>query len=279
MLWDYFVDWNKVFINSKQLEVNLNTLNYLLGKKDFDDEFRWLIKNHPEVISTIPVLAVRNGSNDKKFNILVDYSNNKLVYDEYDFTNADNTDESIEKYLEYIKKTGLIKLFGDKGVKQNLVDYVLGVEAGLDSNGRKQRSGNTMEKIVEEFVKKISEKHGFTYLTQANAASIKQNFDIVVPVDKSSRRYDFAIKHGLELTLIEVNFYNGGGSKLKSTAGEYKTLQNEINRTNHNFVWITDGLGWHTAHQPLLETFNHNDYIINLSLLEQGALEEILSKD
>lgn len=49
MLWSYFVNWEKVFKNTKKIEIALNNLNYLIGKKDFDKEFKFLIEQNPEV--------------------------------------------------------------------------------------------------------------------------------------------------------------------------------------------------------------------------------------
>ena len=93
-----------------------------------------------------------------------------------------------------------------------------------------------------------------------------------MPVDKSSRRYDFVIDNGKELFIVETNFYGGSGSKLKSTAGEYRNLFDVLNN-KYKFIWITDGMGWKTTTKPLRETFNHNDYLFNLSMLEKGILE------
>lgn len=42
-LWSYFVNWEKVFSNTKKIELSLNILNYLIGKDNFDEEFRYLI--------------------------------------------------------------------------------------------------------------------------------------------------------------------------------------------------------------------------------------------
>ena len=72
----------------------------------------------------------------------------------------DITEKDIEKTLMFIKETGIKSLFIDKKIK-NLVDYIIGVEAGLDSNARKNRSGHVMEDIVEAFIKDICEKNSF----------------------------------------------------------------------------------------------------------------------
>jgi len=159
--------------------------------------------------------------------------------------------------------------------RQNLVDYMVGVEAGLDSNGRKNRGGHAMENIVEVFIKDICEKNNFRYLKEANADKIKREFGYDVPVDKSSRRYDFVIDNSKELFIIETNFYGCGGSKLKSTAGEYRNLADTLNG-KYKFFWITDGNGWKTTSKPLRETFDHNDYLFNLTMLEKGILEFLL---
>src|SRR5262245_41622661 len=50
------------------------TLNYLIGKEDFETAFRFLIKEHPEVVEVIPALVVRlegerKGSVCKKFEL------------------------------------------------------------------------------------------------------------------------------------------------------------------------------------------------------------------
>lgn len=85
-IWSYFVNWEKVFSNTKEIEVALNNLNYLIGKDDFDEEFKFLLKENPNIAKVIPALVVRDGSNTKKFKILVDYHNKKLVYEDYDFS-------------------------------------------------------------------------------------------------------------------------------------------------------------------------------------------------
>lgn len=274
-LWSYFVNWEKVFRNTSAIEIELNMLNYLIGKDDFDAEFHTLVQKHPEVIKAIPALLVRDAINKKKFDILIDYSNGKLLYQQFDFSKDGYSDVEINDFIDFMDKTGLKNLLVDKKVK-NLVDYMIGVEAGLDSNGRKNRGGKSMEQISEAYIKSICERNGYKYLSQANATAIKREFGYDVPVDKSSRIYDFVVNTPHGLTIVEVNYYGGGGSKLKATASEYKGLQ-DVLRGKFKFVWVTDGAGWISTTRPLRETFNHNDYLINLDLLENGALEEILT--
>ncbi|KKR78843.1 MAG: Type II site-specific deoxyribonuclease, partial [Parcubacteria group bacterium GW2011_GWA2_40_8] len=97
------------------------------------------------------------------------------------------------------------------------------------------------EKIVEELLKPICSRNELDCMVQATADKVKTEWGITLRVDKSSRRFDFAIRHDNNLCLIETNYYGGGGSKLKATAGEYKTLYDFLSADRHKFIWITDG--------------------------------------
>ena len=265
--WDYFVNWNKVFTNSASFEIALNKLNYLLGKDDLQGEFYRLYESNPDIAKALPVLlAVRE-------NNLEIYNKTSKELESYDFSGEGG---DVNKYFEFLDKSGLIKLFQRDGIK-NLVDYVIGVEVGLDSNGRKNRGGTLMEEIVGLFLEDFCKQNNLKYIPQASPSKIKLkwNFDIVV--DKSERSFDFAIYNpqSNKIKLFETNFYNSGGSKLKAVCGEFRSLYDELKRQNIEFIWITDGLGWHTAKRPLEETYNHNDYIFNLFMLEDGALNEL----
>ncbi len=267
--WDYFINWKKVFQNSSSLEIALNKLNYLLGKEDFDGEFLKLFDGNKDIIKAIPVLLAVRESN------LEIYDEVKRTSQFFDFSL--DSDTQPEQIIFFIYQTGLIKLFKEDGVK-NLVDYVLGVEVGLDSNGRKNRGGKLMERIVEGYIKEFSKKNGYRYLCQANAKKIESEWNINVDFDKSSRSFDFAIYNprSKKLKLFETNFYNGGGSKLKAVCGEFRSLYNELKNQDIDFIWVTDGLGWETARNPLEETFNHNNgQIFNLSMLENNILETL----
>ena len=271
--WDYFVNWKKVIGNTKDLEVDLNILNYLIGKENIEKEFGYLLKKHPQVVRLIPVLLA---CREHKFKILTDLSEGNLKYEDFSFEEKRNlSDAEISKAVRFAKKSGLLKIFKDKTVK-NVVDYTIGIEVGLDSNGRKNRCGTAMEKVTENFVKEICSSHGFNYIKEATAEKVLEQWGLKLRVDKSSRRFDFAVYNGKSLYLIETNYYGGGGSKLKSTAGEYKALYDFLTKDGHKFIWITDGLGWESTSRPLEETFNHIEYLLNLKMLTNGLLEDII---
>jgi type II restriction enzyme len=108
------------------------------------------------------------------------------------------------------------------------------------------------------------------------AKKIEDKWGKDVPTDKAKRRFDFVVNTGNELILFEVNFYRGGGSKLKATAGEYIGLEEIFKSSGLKFIWITDGLGWLTASTYLEEAFINNDYIFTLKMIKDGILEEVL---
>ncbi len=273
-LWDFFVNWEKVFRNTKEIEIHLNIWNYLLGKPNFDSEFRALLNKHPEIVKAIPSLIVRDGSASEIFRIIEDIGDLARPDMIFDFSKPANTDIEIEQALRFMQNTGLTRLFSKDGVK-NLVDYVIGVEAGLDSNGRKNRSGTSMESVVEAYLEGFVKNRKLEFIRQATPRKIKELWGFDVPVDKSSRSFDFAISDGELLVLMEVNFYGGGGSKLKATAGEYKGLYDLLNIPNVKFVWITDGEGWRTTKLPLKSAYEHIDYVWNLNWLSRGYLDDL----
>lgn len=265
--WDYFVNWKKVFSNSSDFEIALNKLNYLLGKENLKEEFNKLYISNPDIVKALPILLAVRENKLEIFDILVKDS------EFFDFYG--NEMDSI-KYYEFLEKSGLTRLFQKDGIK-NLVDYVVGVEVGLDSNGRKNRGGTIMEDIVEAFLKDFCVKNNYEYLPQATATKIKSKWNIDIKIDKSERSFDFVVynPNNKRIKLFETNFYNGGGSKLKAVCGEFKSLYSELKVQNIDFIWITDGLGWNTTKRPLEETYNHNEYVFNLNMIESGVLDDL----
>ncbi len=268
--YDFFVAWGKVVGNVTKIEVALNIMNTLIGKEENEKLLKELIKQYPEIVPVIPFLIAVRGKSIKIAEIGGDI--------EYSFAKKKSyTDEEVDKIVYFAEKCGILKILSDKSIK-NLVDYAIGVEVGLDTNARKNRSGEVMENLTEVYIKAICDKHGYRYIAQATASKIKEIFGKEVATDKAERRFDFAIDTGEMLYLTEVNYYGGGGSKLKSVAGEFSSLYSLAKTDKTGFIWVTDGEGWLTAKRPLRETFDHTDYVMNLNMIERGLLEEILVK-
>jgi len=275
--WDFFVAWEKVMNRVESIEVVLNILNYLVGKKNIREEFKILICRYPEIAEVLPILLALR---EKSVKVLEPLENNVFNYKEFTFLKKKKySPEEIEMLAEFAEKTGLLAMFEQKNIK-SVVDYIIGVEVGLDTNARKNRSGTAMEMITELFIKKICAKNKYRYISQATAHKIEANLGYKVSVDKSERSFDFAIDNGHKLYLVETNYYGGGGSKLKSVAGEFTSLFNFLNRESkeHGFIWITDGRGWGTTERPLRESFDKVDYILNLDMVQNGILEDIISQ-
>ena len=270
--WEYFVNWQKVLSNVAAIEYELNLMNSLIGKADIYTEAKKLFQKYPSVIKAIPaLLAVR----DNSVKVLVDV--NHFIYKNFDFSVVKPDDSEIKGFVAFIQSSGLGELIANKRIK-NLVDYVIGVEVGLDSNGRKNRGGSLMESIVETFVASNCLQNNALYMPQATAKKIFSEWNIKIDVDKSSRIIDFAINKNGKLYFIETNFYGGAGSKLKSTATEYIRMNEYWNKQGIEFIWVTDGAGWNFTLRPLREYFDKADFLVNLEMLQNGCLDKIIKR-
>lgn len=258
--YNYYVDFEKVYANVDAIKVELNIMNSLIGSKNVEQDFKELLKKYPEILHCIPtLLAVR-------YNEI--YAQDEEGAFTYDFSKMNC---SVDQYIVFMKKTGLLSLIGEH-IINNLVDYCLGIETGLDSNGRKNRGGHQMEDLVEGFIKKTgAEYYKEMYLTDIEN---KWNVDLsaISAEGTSTKRWDFVVKTSSTIFVIETNFYSGGGSKLNETARSYKMIAEETKGIpNVEFIWVTDGGGWRSARRNLEETFNVLEHLYNISDMEQGV--------
>lgn len=266
--YNYYVDFNKVYRNVNKVEMQLNLLNYLIGKDNIEQEFMKLIVEYPDVIEVIPILlAVREGEIKIIDGEVISYSFKKM-------------NREVADYTKLLRESGLVELFEKKKIK-NLVDYVTGVEVGLDTNARKNRTGHLMEDIVESYIKKIP---NVDYLKEATKNDIKKHFktdeldDLNLDDEKkTNKRFDFVVKSRTgKLLLIETNFYGGSGSKLNETARSYAKLGKDITGINGiEFVWITDGKGWRSTQNNLREAYSVIEHLYTLDDLDNGVLEKL----
>lgn len=246
---DFFCDFNKISANVSQVEMSLNTLNYLIGKEDLSKAVEEVWARDPKAFEVMGILiAVREEGNKP----VVDSQGNVVMLKSY-FS-------SPKKVVEFLFETGLADVFNTRRIK-NLVDYVFGIETGLDTNARKNRSGLIMENTVARFF----EDNNIKFRQEVYSSE----FPELSVLGADEKRFDFFIETETKKYLIEVNFYSGGGSKLNETARSYTELAPRVNSVEgFEFVWITDGIGWRSARNKLEEAYNTIPSVYNLTTIQ-----------
>ena len=265
----YYVDFEKIYKNVDKIKIELNILNSLIGSKNIEEEFKNILIKYPETLECIPVLlAIRSNE------IFVKDEINEYLF------KFDKMVYSISDYVRFMKESGLFDLLQNH-IINNLHDYVLGIEVGLDSNGRKNRGGHLMEDLVENYIVKAGFVKGKNYFKEMYLKDIERRWNLDLSSmsgnNVSTKRFDFVIKTNSQVYVIEANFYTGGGSKLNETARSYKMLAQESKKVKDvTFIWITDGIGWNSARKNLEETFNVLNTMYNINDLENGVLEKLI---
>ena len=243
---DFFCDFNKISANVAEVEMSLNTLNYLIGKENLANSVAEIWQRDPKVFEVLGILiAVR------------DEGKKPVVSRDGEVVLMKSYFKSESKVIEFLYETKLAEVFHSRRIK-NLVDYVFGIETGLDTNARKNRSGHIMEGTVARI---FSEK-GIRYRKEVYSSE----FPELSVLGTDEKRFDFFVETASKKYLIEVNFYSGGGSKLNEVARAYTELAPKINSVGgFEFVWITDGIGWKSARNKLEEAYNTIPSVYNLT--------------
>ncbi|NYR10854.1 type II restriction endonuclease [Psychrobacter sp. BI730] len=270
--YDYFVNWAKVLTKIEPIEKELNILNAAVGKEDIEGALLDIFKEYPKTVKAIPaLLAIR----DKSIDILIDKTN--YIHRNFDFKHRKFTNDDLNSLVDFVMQSGLGKMMQDRNIR-NLPDYCTGVEVGLDSNARKNRGGTQMEQLVESFVALFCHENDLEYLPQGSVKSIKETWGVDVKIGKAGKNIDFVIykKSTGTLYFIECNFYNGNGSKLKSTASEYTKMSELWKEQGIEFIWVTDGKGWYSSIKALRDYFDYENYLLNIDMLQKGYLERII---
>lgn len=246
----FFTDFDKIIARVESISVRLNQLNYLIGKEDLPAAVYTLWQENPKVFSVLDILIAVRTCEKKK---VIDKNGRiRLVEDFF---------KTPEGVIEYIEETGLREVLQNKRVT-NLVDYVFGVETGLDTNARKNRSGHIMERQIAELFR----AEGIPFRQEVYSTE----FEEMKCLGEDLKRFDFVVTTPLKTYLVEVNFYSGGGSKLNEVARAYSELAPKINRhPAYEFVWITDGVGWKSARGKLEEAYYMIPRLYNLTTVRE----------
>lgn len=263
----YYIDFETIYKNAEIYKIELNMMNSLIGSENIEQDFENLIHKYPEVLKCIPtLLAVRQTEI-----IVLDDEGNKFEY------NFKNMNYNVEQYTVFMRETGLFDLL-EKHLINNLYDYVLGVECGLNSNARKNRGGHLMEDLVEKFIQRAGFEKDKTYFKEMYLQDIERRWKLdmsfISNKNQATKRFDFVIKTDRCIYGIETNFYASGGSKLNETARSYKMIAEEAERVvGFEFVWFTDGMGWISARNNLRETFDNMEHIYNIADMKNGIIK------
>lgn len=246
---DFYTDFSKIRENVQSIEIKLNTLNYLIGKQDLAAAVKELWDNDQRVFSILDILIATRKEQNKKY--LDDMGKPHLIHELLG---------SYEGVMKFLKETGMAEVLQNKDIK-NLVDYVFGVEAGLDTHARKNRSGD----ITELLLHRILTANGIEHRMEVYSHEFPK---LQKALGADEKRFDFVIETKRCTYLIEVNFYNGGGSKPNEVARAYRELSPIVNKVDgFEFVWVTDGQGWNSARNKLEEAYNEIDRMYNFESL------------
>ncbi|MBS3938443.1 MAG: type II restriction endonuclease [Peptococcaceae bacterium] len=268
--YDYYVNFNKVVEKVEHMKIELNILNSLIGSDNIEKDFTTIIDKYPETLKCIPLLLAVRG-----YEIYAHDEDGAFFY------RFDKLNHNIEQYKVFMRKTGLFDIIANHLVN-NLVDYALGVETGLDSNGRKNRGGHQMEELVESYIQKAGFIKDSTYFKEMYLSDVEALWGLDLSAlsnqGRARKRFDFVVKTDSMVYAIEANFYGGtgGGSKLNETARSYKMLTQEADTVDgFTFVWFTDGTAWRSARGNLRETFDVLDTIYSIDDMENGIMTKI----
>lgn len=247
---DFFCDFEKINRNVSDIKLSLCMLNSLIGASNMRAAVETLWQRDKSAFNVMDILiAVRSEGRKKVLNRL-----GECVV-------LDSLFNTVDGVMEFLNDTGLGSIFQSRKIK-DLSDYVFGIETGLDTNARKNRSGHVMEKMVGS----IFDKNGVEYRTEVYSSEWSA---ITKVLGDDEKRFDFVVETTSKTYLIEVNFYSGGGSKLNEVARSYSDLSPKINSVaGFEFVWITDGIGWHSARNKIQEAYNIIPSVYNLTSIK-----------
>lgn len=286
---NYYVDWGNI-TGYQDYICELNAMDSLIGRKeDFDHIFKMLLERMPSVVETFPFLFALSKAerselkkNNKKFKVIgTEIDSDDLQ--EFDFSKEKSkhglTSNDIAIYLQLFEQMGLKYLFQEL-LERSVVDYVVGVLVGLDSNGRKNRGGKAFELACDPIIRDLCKKYSLSLLSQKQFKTLRQK-GINVSNDIANRKADFIIvdENVSKCLNIEVNFFNDAGSKPEEIIDSYINRQSDLGQNGISFALITDGNCWRGTTNQLEKGFRYLNYLMNFKLAKQGMLEEMIIRE
>ena len=269
--YDFFVNWKKVQSNIEKFKIEIGILSTLTRSKSFEKELEAILLEYPKTAQVLPLLIAMR---DARFDVLENLEN-ASVYT-FDFSQK-LTKNSAQKILDFVKQSGIASsLFTQIKV---LHDYLYGVEVGLDSNARKNRSGSFMENIIGQSLDEIRQSvKNVEIFPKGTFRNLATKHGLPIPHSLRDRTPDFSIRRGNQLLSIEVNFYSGQGSKPQEIVDAYINRQRELKRSGWEFIWITDGNGWRKGQNQISKAIEQMDFVMNISFVKKGFLKHVIEQ-
>ncbi len=263
-----------MYTKAGKFEQELALLSTLCNKPDIVTAAKDLLLKYPQVIRALPALI---GCRDK-VSVMEDVSELRVVTYEFQPVLGQYIEAEAERYTHFLLESGLIELLSHIN---SVPDYVTGLEVGMDSNGRKNRSGQCAIKALNPTVISAQSKiEGLQMKSEANYAFLcargchlpdkfkRKTWDWAFWTESTPRRF----------AVMEVNHYGGVGSKPTTIVAEYIERQQILEGSGVQFVWVTDGFGWLDMEKNLRDAFDNVRHLINIRLAADGYLEWVLRR-
>jgi len=266
----FFVDWTKARSYQTKYQDELALLSTCsMAGADAEEELKRLLLKYPRINTLIPLLlAIR--SKTSLIDVVDEASMTDIVYS---FTDQDVDEIKVQKTLLFAKKTGLLE---ELASIKNHADYYFGVEVGMDTNARKNRSGTAMENLIEPYALALAEEHGGEFMKQTSFKVACQEFGVKLPPDEEDKRGDIMLLINGTPINIEVNYFDGNGSK-QEIMNSYIPRASNLKKVGWVFALVTDGAGWAKNRKQIELGYREIKNIFNAKMCKEGQLEKLLN--
>lgn len=268
--YSYFVDWEKGRNYRDKYKDELALLQVLSHEGvNPKVELKRLLVTYPRLNSLIPLLAaIRVKPNTP----IVVVDENSIGNKGFSFEPRGLSNININETIEFADRIGLLR---ELMTIKNHSDYYFGVEVGLDTNARKNRSGEAMERLVETYVRELVHQHDGTFLKQKNFSFAAKLFGVKAPTHQENKKGDFMIFIDLKPYNIETNYFDGSGSK-QEIMNSYISRAEDLAKDGWGFALVTDGKGWLQNRRQIEEGYARIVNVFNVKMCQEGKLENIL---
>ena len=268
----FFVDWSKVRRNLESHHDSLAVIASIRGRPDPVTDLAALLRASPSIARTLPLLIAWR---ERRWRVLVESSDGVVSTEELDFSGKrPYTEEEALRIARFCNDSGLLGILSES---LDLSSYLFGVEVGMDTNARKNRSGKFMEDHVAPLVQRARDQNPSIQLFSQRKFSDVQRLGYAVPQGLLDRKFDYALVSPERYLSIEVNYYDKEGSKPKEIVDSYIQRAHELERIGWDFVWVTDGPCWQGDPPQIQKAFAEMPAILNLEFCRRGVLTAILS--